>query len=181
MAYGWAVAGVPEGFAGFFRFEDGGAAPDADAVQRTERFVREYDIRLAFHNHGPEDAIFPSPLDVWRAVQSYDARLGLCIDVGHAYRAGTDPAAAIRRCRARLYDVHLKDTLAGPGAKKDVPVLLGRGRLDIVGILAALLAIKYPYQVGLEHELDTPDPIPGIAQSFGYLRGAVAALTRPTA
>jgi len=155
--------------------------PDADALRRTERFVREYDIRLAFHNHGPEDTIFPSPFDVWKAVQPYDTRLGLCIDVGHAYRAGADPVAAIRQCQSRLYDVHMKDTTVGAGVKKDVAALLGRGRLDIVGILSALLDIKYPYQVGLEHELDTPDPVPGIAQSYGYMRGAVAALTRGAA
>jgi sugar phosphate isomerase/epimerase len=150
--------------------------PSRDAFQRTERFVREYDIRLAFHNHGPDDRIFPSPYDVWDAVQPYDERLGLCIDVGHTERAGVDPAESILKCRARLYDVHIKDTLAGPGVRKDAPVGLGFGRLDIRSILAALLKIRYPYQVGLEDEVDSPDPLPGIAQSFGYMRGMLAAL-----
>jgi sugar phosphate isomerase/epimerase len=153
------------------------APPDRDTLLLTERFVREYDIRLAFHNHGPEDATFPSPYDVWRAVAPYDERLGLCIDVGHSARAGADPVAAIRDCRARLYDVHLKDTVAPVGAKKDQPVGLGFGRLDIRGILAALLEVGYRYQVGLEDEVDSPDTVPGIAQSFGYMRGVTAALT----
>jgi sugar phosphate isomerase/epimerase len=152
------------------------APPDRDTLLLTERFVREYDIRLAFHNHGPEDATFPSPYDVWRTVQPYDARLGLCIDVGHAVRAGADPVAAIRDCRTRLYDVHIKDSVAPVGAKKDLPVGLGFGRIDIRGILAALLDIGYPYQVGLEDEVESPDPIPGMAQSFGYLRGTADAL-----
>jgi sugar phosphate isomerase/epimerase len=152
------------------------APPDRDTLLLTERFVREYDIRLAFHNHGPEDATFPSPYDVWRTVQPYDARLGLCIDVGHAARAGADPVAAIRDCRTRLYDVHIKDSVAPVGAKKDLPVGLGFGRIDIRGILAALLDIGYPYQVGLEDEVESPDPIPGMAQSFGYLRGTADAL-----
>ncbi len=154
------------------------APPDAEVLQLTERFVREYDIRLAFHNHGPEDGIFPSPYDVWKAVQPYDARMGLCLDVGHSARAGADPVSAIRDCAARLYDVHVKDTTAPVGAKKDQPVGLGFGRLDIVGILRALLEIGYSHQVGLEDEVESPDTVPGIAQSYGFMRGTVAALTR---
>jgi inosose dehydratase len=154
--------------------------PDRDTLLLTERFVREYDMRLAFHNHGPEDRIFPSPYDVWNAVQPYDERLGLCIDVGHSARAGVDPTEAILKCRARLYDVHVKDTTVGAGVKKDVPAGLGFGRLDIRSIMAALIRVGFPYQVGLEYELDTPDPVPGIAQSFGYMRGMLAALGAAT-
>ncbi len=150
--------------------------PDRDTFLLTERFVREYDIKLAFHNHGPEDKIFPSPFDVWDAVQPYDQRLGLCIDVGHSARAGTDPVEAILRCRSRLYDVHMKDTLAGVGDKKDKPVVLGYGRLDIRSIMAALIQVGFRYQVGLEYEVEEADPIPGIAQSFGYMRGMLAGL-----
>ncbi len=76
--------------------------PDRETLLLTERFVREYDIRLAFHNHGPGDKAFPSPYDVWTAVQPYDPRLGLCIDVGHTMRAGVDPVAAILKCRSRI-------------------------------------------------------------------------------
>jgi len=149
--------------------------PERDTLLMTERFVREYDIRLAFHNHGPEDKIFPSPLDVWNAVQPYDERLGLCIDVGHSARAGTDPVEAIMKCRSRLYDVHLKDSLANVGDKKDVSVELGRGRLDIRGIIAALVKVGFAGQAGLEDEREAADPIPGVAQSFGYMRGVLAA------
>jgi len=150
--------------------------PDKETLLLTERFVREYDIRLAFHNHGPEDAIFPSPYDVWKAVEPYDERLGLCIDIGHSARAGVYPAEAILKCRSRLYDVHVKDTMAAVGAKKDLPVGLGFGKLDLHSVVAALLRINYTYQVGLEDEVDSPDPLPGMAQSFGYLRGMVAAM-----
>ena len=115
-------------------------------------------------------------------MQPYDRRLGLCIDVGHSARAGVDPVEAILKCRSRLYDVHMKDTLAGAGDKKDRPVGLGFGRLDIRSIMAALLQVGYRFQVGLEDEVDSADPIPGIAQSFGYMRGILAALPAgPTA
>ena len=150
--------------------------PDRPTLLLTERFVREYDMRIAFHNHGPEDAIFPSPYDVWNAVAPYDERLGLCIDIGHSFRAGVDPTEAILKCRSRLYDVHVKDTVAGVGAKKDIPVEMGYGKLDLRSVVAALLKIQYPYQVGLEYEVDVADALPGIAQSFGFLRGLAAAL-----
>jgi hypothetical protein len=42
--------------------------------------------------------------------------------------------------------------------------------------MTALLKARYPYQAGLEDEVDSPDPVPGIAQSFGYMRGMLAAL-----
>jgi inosose dehydratase len=154
--------------------------PDTATLLLTERFVKEYDMRLAFHNHGPEDKIFPSPYDVWNAVQPYDERMGLCIDVGHSARAGVDPAEAIVKCHARLYDVHLKDTNVAAGVTKDVPVGLGYGRLDLRAIMEALLQIHYPYQVGLEDEIASADPVPGIAQSYGFMRGMLAALA-PTA
>jgi inosose dehydratase len=150
--------------------------PDRATLLLTEKFVREYDMRLAFHNHGPEDKIFPSPYDVWDAVQPYDERLGLCIDVGHSYRAGVEPAEAILKCASRLYDVHLKDTSVGMGVKKDVPAGMGFGRLDERAIFAALLKAGFKGQAGLEYELEAPDPVPGIAQSLGYMRGMLAAL-----
>jgi sugar phosphate isomerase/epimerase len=152
--------------------------PDRETLLMTERFVREYDIRLAFHNHGPEDKIFPSPFNVWNAVQPYDERLGLCIDVGHSYRAGADPVEAILKCHSRLYDVHMKDTLATVGAKKDVAVGMGYGRLDERAIMAALVRVGFPYQAGLEDETDAVDPVPEVAQSYGYMRGVLAATTQ---
>src|SRR5581483_3119198 len=118
--------------------------PAADAFPLVEKFVREFDLKLAIHNHGPEDKVYPAPADAWKAGPAYDPRIGLCIDVGHAARAGADPVEAIRKCRERLFDVHLKDSLAETGAARDVPVEIGRGKLNIRGMLAALMAISYP-------------------------------------
>jgi inosose dehydratase len=151
--------------------------PDRETLMLTERFVKEYNIRLAFHNHGPGDKAFPTPYDAWTAVQPYDPRLGLCIDVGHTMRAGVDPAAAILKCRSRLYDVHLKDSLASTGDKVDQPAELGYGRLDIRNIMAALIQARFAFQVGLEDEVVSKDPVPGVSQSYGYMRGTLAALS----
>jgi sugar phosphate isomerase/epimerase len=146
--------------------------PTRQSLPMLDKLVKEYDVALAIHNHGPEDKVWPSPYDVWEAVQSFDRRIGLCIDVGHTARCGVVPATAIRKCATRLFDLHLKD-LDGTGEKaKSVEV--GRGVLDIPGILEALIAIKYRHHVGLEHEKDMDDPLAGVAESVGFVRGALA-------
>lgn len=147
--------------------------PALDAFPLLEKFVKEYDIRLAIHNHGPEDKTYPTPAEAWKVIQPYDKRIGICIDVGHAARAGQDPIAAIRLCRERLYDIHLKDSIAPVGAMKDVPVEVGRGNLNICGILAALVEIKYPHIVAFEYEKRDADKLAGLAESVGYVRGVL--------
>lgn len=150
-------------------------APSPDAMPILDKMVKEFDIRLAIHNHGPEDkGFFPSPYDVWQAVEKYDKRIGLCIDVGHTARAGVDPAEAIVKCRERLYDAHLKDIFAL--GDKNTPIEGGRGILDLKSVLAALLKINYQGLVGFEYEKDSKDPVPGLAESVGYTKGLLAGL-----
>ena len=150
--------------------------PEPAALPLVDKFVKEYDQRLALHNHGPEDQVYPSPADAWKAIEPFDSRIGLCLDVGHCARAGTEPAAAIRQYAARLYDIHMKDTVAVVGATKDLPVEIGSGRLDIQGMLRALIAINYTGVVSFEYEKPTGNPITGLAESIGYVRGALATL-----
>jgi sugar phosphate isomerase/epimerase len=150
------------------------AAPDPASLPLVERFAKEFDIRIAIHNHGPGDRHFPTPDDVWAAVQPLDARVGLCIDVGHTARAGADPAAAIRKCAARLYDLHLKDE--SHAAPDGAPMECGRGVLDLRAIFQELLEIRYAHHVGVEYEKDASDPLPGLAESVGYVKGLLAGL-----
>jgi inosose dehydratase len=148
--------------------------PTRGSLSILDKLVKEFGLKLAIHNHGPEDKVWPSPLDVWEAVQKYDERIGVCVDVGHTARCGVDPARAIRTCAARLYDVHLKDLTSKEGRSQ--PVEVGRGVLDVRGMLRALLDISYRFHVGLEHEKDMRDPIPGVAESIGYIRGTLTAM-----
>lgn len=149
-------------------------APTHDVLPVLDKLVKEFDIRLAIHNHGPEDPYFPSPFDVMRAVADYDPRIGLCIDVGHTARAGVDPAESIIKCRERLYDCHMKDISAM--GNKNTPIEGGRGILDLKSILAALLEIKFQGLVGFEYEKDGKNPVPGLAESVGYNKGLLASM-----
>jgi inosose dehydratase len=149
-------------------------APQKDSIPILDKMVKEFNIKLAIHNHGPEDKQFPSPYDVWKAVEKYDKRIGLCIDVGHTVRANVDPAESILKCRERLYDLHMKDISAL--GSRNTPIESGRGILNIKSILAALLKIKYQGLVGFEYEKDSQDPVPGLAESVGYTKGLLAGL-----
>ncbi len=150
-------------------------APSHEAIPVLDKLVKEYDIRLAIHNHGPEDkGFFPSPNDVMRAIEKSDPRIGMCIDVGHTARAGVDPAEAILRFKDRLYDLHIKDISAM--GDKNTPIEAGRGILDLKSILSALLKIEYKGLVGFEYEKDGRDPLPGLAESVGYIKGLLASI-----
>ncbi len=149
-------------------------SPSRENLPLLDRLVKEFDIRIAIHNHGPEDRAWPSPLDVWEAVPKLDERIGLCIDVGHTARAGVDPVKAIRTCAPRLYDVHLKDLVEL--SKRSHVVEVGRGVLDIPSILHALLDIGFRGHAGLEYEKDMNDPLAGVAESIGYIHGTLASM-----
>jgi inosose dehydratase len=149
-------------------------SPDIEALGIVEKMVKEYNIKIAIHNHGPGDKKYPSPFDVWRLVKDRDERMGLCIDVGHTVRIGVDPVEAIRQCGTRLYDFHMKDETEATANGKPVPV--GLGVIDIVGVLKALKAMQYAYNVGLEYEEKENDPMPGVIESFGFMRGVLAAI-----
>jgi len=150
--------------------------PTPESLPLVERFVKEYDMRIAIHNHGPEDKLYPSPYEAMKLIERLDARIGVCIDVGHTMRAQVDAAESIRRCAPRLYDLHIKDTLALPGTLKDMPTEVGRGQMDIRSILSALLDIKYTGAVAFEYERGGVNPTIGLAESVGYVRGMLAAM-----
>jgi len=149
-------------------------SPDPAALDTIEQMAKEYDIKVAIHNHGPEDKWWPRPQDAYAAVKSRDSRLGLCIDVGHTLRTGTDPVAACRECKDRLYDMHVKDLAVK--TDRDSQVAVGRGLIDFPALFRTLLDIGYQGQVGLEYEIHEDDPLPGMIESLAYERGVLAAL-----
>jgi sugar phosphate isomerase/epimerase len=148
--------------------------PAPDALPRVEKFVKEYDIRLAIHNHGPEDKVWPSPLDVLKDVRNLDPRMGCCIDVGHTVRAGTDVVKAIHAVGPRLYNMHMKDLT--DFHDKGSQVAVGDGRMPVRAIFEALIAIRYPGFVDLEYEVHPDDPMPGVTKSYAYMRGVLAGM-----
>jgi len=110
----------------------------------------------------------------YAAIKSRDKRLGLCIDVGHTTRTGTDPVQACRECRDRLYDMHVKDLASK--SEKESQVEVGRGVIDFPALFRTLIEIGYQGQVGLEYEINAKNPLPGMIESMAFMRGVLAAL-----
>jgi len=148
--------------------------PAPATLPRIEKFVKEYDIKIAVHNHGPEDKIYPSPIDVLKDIKNMDPRMGCCIDVGHCVRAGTDPVEAIHAAGARLHNMHVKDLTSFTDKESQVPV--GQGKIPFREIFEALAKIKYPGWVDLEYEIHGDDPLPGVTESLAYMRGVLSGM-----
>ena len=148
--------------------------PTPETLPRIEKFVKEYDIRIAIHNHGPEDKIWPSPLDVFKSLQGMDPRMGCCVDVGHTVRAGTDVVDAIRQIGPRLFDIHMKDLT--DFTAKESQVNVGDGIMPVREIFEELVKIRYEGFVDLEYEVQGDDPMPGVIASISYMRGVLTGL-----
>ena len=150
------------------------ASPDPAALDTVEGLVKEFDIKLAIHNHGPEDKWYPRPDDAYNAIKGRDPRMGLCVDIGHTSRTGTDFVKAITAYKDRVLDMHVKD-LSDP-MNRDSQVEVGRGVFDFPRLFKTLLEIGYAGQVGLEYEIKEDDPLPGMIESIAYMRGVLAAV-----
>jgi inosose dehydratase len=148
-------------------------APDYNLIPYVEKKVKEYDIRIAIHNHGPDNPLFPNATDIWNHIKDLDSRMGICLDIGHTTRDGQDPSVDLERYAKRIFDVHIKDVTKA--AKDGATVEMGRGVIDIPKLVTVLRKIKFSGICSLEFEKDMKDPIAGIAESIGYFKGVIAA------
>ncbi len=131
--------------------------------------VKEYDIRYAIHNHGPEDKLYPNATSIIDRIKNLDPRIGLCFDMGHNMRDGHDPIADLKKYADRIFDMHLKNVTAAEAEGKTCE--LGRGVIDIPDFVKMLRKVKYAGVCSLEYEKDMKEPLAGIAESVGYFRG----------
>jgi len=154
-------------------------SPVYELLPYVEQKAKAYNIRVAIHNHGPEDPEYPTPGDVYKHIKNLDSRLGLCLDIGHTQRDNIDPAAAYLQFADRIIDMHIKD-VTGP-VKDAESVELGRGMIDIPALVKALYKKGYKGHCSFEHEKDATDPLPGLAECVGYFNGVSAAVKRQQA
>lgn len=147
--------------------------PNHDDLKYVEQKVKEYNIRYAIHNHGPEDKLYPNATSVYNHVKDLDPRVGLCFDMGHNKRDNQDSVADLGKYSKRIFDIHLKNVTA---ATKDGKTCeLGRGIIDIPAFVKMLRKVKYQGSCSLEYEKDMKEPLAGIAESVGYFRGVCQA------
>lgn len=130
----------------------------------------EYRINYAIHNHGPDmPELFPTGRSAFEMVKDLSPRMGLCLDIGHDFRANMDPADSVRLYGKRLFDFHLKNVT--DNSKKGGAIQLPRGRINLVDVVKALCEVNYTGVCALEYERDFSDNFAGVAESIGYFRG----------
>jgi sugar phosphate isomerase/epimerase len=148
--------------------------PNYELLAYVEEKVKSTNIRLAIHNHGPEDKLYPGPREVYEKIKDMNPGIGVCLDIGHALRAGQDPVKAVTTYGVRLFDVHVKDLAKNTAEETSVP--LGNGIIDIPALVKALNQIRFTGRCSLEYEVNEKDILPGLAESVGYFRGVNKAL-----
>jgi inosose dehydratase len=148
--------------------------PSHDLLNYTNEKIKQYDIRVAIHNHGPGDDVYPSPESIYERIKNLDPRMGICMDIGHTQRIGVDPTEAAKKYFARLLDIHIKDVSQASADGETVEI--GRGVIDIPKFLKTLMDLGYEHVVSFEYEKDADDPLPGLCESVGYVKGCLAAM-----
>lgn len=148
--------------------------PNHELLEYVEGKVKESDIKLAIHNHGPGDKLYPSAESAYVLIKDMDKRMGLCVDIGHTKRIGRDPEQDVKDFFDRVFDIHIKDVTK---AEKDGKTcIIGRGVIDFPSFLKAVVKLNYKGTLALEYEAEGDDPQPGMMESFGYVKGILAIL-----
>lgn len=143
--------------------------PTYELLPYIDEKVKEYDVKMAIHTHGPDISHFPDAADVMAHVGALDPRIGICLDLGHTARFGASCVSDLKKYKARIFDIHIKDETAA--SKEGQTCEMGRGVMDIPAIVKTLRKIGYKGVCSLEFEKDGKDPLPGVAESIGYLKG----------
>jgi len=148
--------------------------PVHELLEYVEGKVKDYDIKLAIHNHGPGDDLYPSAESAYVRIKDMDKRMGLCIDIGHTKRIDRDPEQDLRDFFDRVHDVHIKDVTKA--AKDGKTCIIGRGIINFKSFLQAIDDLEYKGTLALEYEADGNDPLPGMMESLGYVKGILATM-----
>jgi sugar phosphate isomerase/epimerase len=148
--------------------------PAVDAFDLIEKLVKEYDIKMAIHNH-PKKALDRSyrywdPEYVLSLVKDRDPRMGACADVGHWVRSGIKPVDAMKILKGRIHASHLKDlNQFGEPHGHDVPY--GTGVSDVPAILEEFRKQNYQGHLSIEYEINGDGPLEDVAACIGFVRG----------
>lgn len=146
--------------------------PNHDLLDYVEGKVKEHDIMLAIHNHGPGDLVYPSAESAYVLIKNRDKRMGLCIDIGHTKRINRDPEQDLKDFFDRVIDVHIKDVTAANA--EGTTCIIGRGVINFPSFMKSVVKLKYKGTLSLEYETEGKDPLPGMMESFGFVRGVLA-------
>jgi sugar phosphate isomerase/epimerase len=143
-----------------------------EQVAAWEAAAKEFDIKVAFHQHGgsmskPGYKVW-HPLYILGVVESRDARLGACADLGHWCTSNLKPIECLRILKGRIISVHLKDkSEIGP---KGVVIPAGQGVVDVAACIEELKKQDFKGHFSIEHENDWKDSVPKIKESIEFTK-----------
>ncbi|MCB1225331.1 MAG: sugar phosphate isomerase/epimerase [Verrucomicrobiales bacterium] len=147
--------------------------PAEDAFDLIEKLVREYDIKMAIHNHPrrPLDRAYRywDPEYVLSLVKDRDPRMGSCADIGHWVRSGIQPTDAIRLLKGRIFDSHIKD-LDAFGVKEAQDKIWGTGVSDIPAVLNLYAEQGFFGPLDVEWEKDWETSQPDVAKCLEFVK-----------
>ncbi len=121
-----------------------------------EELVKEYDIKIAIHNHGIK-SLYGNPLVVKTLIAHRDPRVGVCLDVGWITAAGFDAAKVFKDYEGRVFDIHLKDKKIERTQGDDVylDVKVGEGQANYTGLFKELAAANWQGVMAIETDNGT--------------------------
>jgi sugar phosphate isomerase/epimerase len=144
-----------------------------DAIDTIEKLVKEYDIKVGFHDHPkrPNDPSYKmwDPNYVLSVVKDRDSRIGSCADIGHWVRSGLDPVECLKILDGRIISSHLKDLNEKSPSAHDVPY--GEGVSNIPAVLRELQRQGFNGNVSIEYEYNWDNNVLDAAQCIGFIRG----------
>lgn len=145
---------------------------DFRILDNLEQLVKEYDIRIAIHNHGLK-SLYGNPVVVRQLIGHRDPRVGVCLDVGWVTSANFDAAQVFRDYQGRVFDIHLKDKTVTKTVKGDdvsVDTHIGEGQANYRGLFKALTDAGYTGRLAIETDSQEfarqPDEFVAKAKAF---------------
>lgn len=143
------------------------------AYDQIEKYVKEFDIKMAIHNHPkrPLDRNYRywDPNFVLEMVKDRDPRMGACADIGHWVRSGIQPTDAIEILKGRIFDSHIKD-LNEFGNPKAHDLVWGTGKSNIAGVLNKYAEIGYWGPLHAEYEFNWDNNLPEVKASLEFVK-----------
>lgn len=141
-----------------------------------EKLAKEYNIKVAIHNHPGPKNFYWNPDTILIAVKGRSPLLGACADVGHWVRSGLDPVESLKKLEGRVIALHFKDLNEASLKGHDVP--WGTGISNVKGMLAELKRQNFKGAFCIEYEYNWDNSAPEIAESAKFFNAACAELAK---
>ena len=147
--------------------------PNYELLPYVNKKVKEYNVNYAIHIHGPDVPLYPDSDDVMKHVVDLDPRIGICLDIAHTIRYGSDPIRDLEKYHKRVFDIHLTDAVAAN--KQGQLCTLGRGIANLPAFVKKLRNVNYSGFCNIELTANKENCFASAAESIGYIKGVTDA------